>query len=105
MPVSIALSMTALPVAACSAAQPEASANPCEAVKQRHSIYRERLVGQLREAQARDKADIAAGKSQLERNMKFTQLMDEVEREEARYRVGMEECGGALPSNATEVGG
>ena len=100
MPVSAVLSMAALPIVACSAAPPEAVADPCATVKQRHSAYRERLVEALREAQARDKADVIAGKSELERNVKAMQLMGEVEREEARYRIGMQECGSPLPSNS-----
>lgn len=86
-----------LPVAACSAAPPEAPVDPCAAVKQRYAAHRERIAPKLREIDAREKADVAAGKGPLERSAKFGQFMTELEGEEKRYQIGMQECGGISP--------
>lgn len=97
----ITLVAFALPVAACSAEAPQVAADPCAAVKQRYAAHRELIEPKMREIEARDKAELAAGKSSLERTAKYSRLMVELEGEEMRYRVGMRDCAGTQPQQKT----
>lgn len=100
----IMLAAVALPIAGCPAEAPAAPADPCAVVKQRYAAHRENAERQVREIQVREEADIRAGKSELERSVKFREFMAKLEGEEMRYQVGMRDCGGTPPRQKDDDG-